>query len=123
VKPLDYQRAGEKNDETVRRAPNYDRVIGLSLVGLILFPFIVAGILIGVRAYVDAKYSGITVGMKQAAVDKHLGAFTATPNTPYQGLGRGQYIIRYELFGWGKKFMISVIYEADGRVSNPIPAD
>jgi hypothetical protein len=72
-------------------------------------------------AYVAQRWRNLTPGMARAHVDRQLWAFTSHPNPTYQGLGPGQFVVRYELFRMGKATMIQVVFNADGTVSDAQP--
>jgi hypothetical protein len=59
--------------------------------------------------------------MTCAEVDRHLWEFARRPNTTYNGINPGQFVVRYELLWFGKAAAIQVVYNADGTVCDPQP--
>jgi len=72
-------------------------------------------------AYVEQQWRMLTPGMARAQVDRQLWAFKSYPNPPYQGLGPGEFMVRYELFRMGKATAIQVVFNADGTLSDAQP--
>ena len=95
------------------------RVERLALLGMLL---VVALAIFGVcsYAYVAHQWGGLKPGMTRSQVDQKLWAFGSYPSQ-YSGLGPGESVIRYELFGMGKLTMIQVIFNPDGTVADAQP--
>ena len=93
------------------------RVIAILLLAIVA----IAALPLAANLYAEAMYSGLRSGMTRVNVNRHLWAFASRPNTTYQGIGPGYFVVRYELLWFGKAASIQVVSRADGTVCDPQP--